>query len=1038
MSELSSLVKTAKRLLETQRINDPAEDINDIVDEMILRAFKIVTKGVRFLDLWEDDKRSTEAAADPEGTPLPPSPTPDAAVPCDATPRAQRVEVPSRSTGSVVETESLPSQSSEGTQTNWSTTNKRISSAYASTGPSSYRASQMLQPHHLNRPESTISHRVSLAGASALSGSRRLVSERLAFCQDAFLSQLASLIGRLHLQSHSRLHLAMAVKECALSGGDLLVVADGVAAHNALGHDIIRHSRKLTSDRTRDLVDAARHILNSPSTEFGEVIVMPDDNNRLLGAATDCVVVAGECVHQVRAVLERVGDFEMDFENAVPCTEWNFDLLDGIQDERDQRRPSVVSVVASTSESSISEATTTTTQSSQTKSSSVPAPIGRSHTLSVDKPLPEVPKSSVSSDEPQLDINKATISQPQAPKDEASDAPVTLPSPPSSMRPLLPPLPKLSTSMLPPQEQYSPTEQSDGNEGEFPSSSFSSRTESLTASSMDSNKTYLSRISQGSIMSQTSTRATTPEVSCVAEEQATSSITSTATSTQTTTTDDGEDLESKLLQKTFAHELLFNKEGQVTGGSLPALVERLTTHESTPDAMFVSTFYLTFRQFCTSTMLVECLVDRFDYVGDSPYMASPVRLRVYNVFKGWMESHWRDDVDKEALPAIQQFAETKLAAVLPSAAKRLLELTQRVLSQDGTLVPRLLSSMGKTSTSISQYVPADAPLPAPALSKSQTSLLNNWKSGGTCPSILDFDPLEVARQLTVRQMTVFCSIMPEELLGSQWMKDHGANAPNVKAMSSFSTELSNLVADSILQYSEVKKRALAIKQWIKIADRCLELNNYDALMAIICSLNSSTITRLRKTWDMVSPKRRQMHKHLQSIVEPNQNHKVLRARLQGHVPPCLPFLGMFLTDLTFVDIGNPPTKTSDTGLTLINFDKHTRTAKIIGELQRFQIPYRLTEVPDLQDWIKHQIEHVREVEAQQQGSSMQVNYYRKSLLLEPRETQALKSSVDAPVPTPGTGNSMFGWMRSTSSTSTNTTNTVSTTASGQVTVPAQG
>jgi hypothetical protein len=552
---------------------------------------------------------------------------------------------------------------------------------------------------------------------------------------------------------------------------------------------------------------------------------------------------------------------------------------------------------------------------------------------------------------------------------------------------------------------------------------------------MDSNKTYLSRNSQGSMVSQTSTRATTPEVSSVPVEQVASPTLGTATITHVTTTDDSEDLESKLLQKTFAHQLLFNKEGQVTGGSLPALVERLTTHESTPDAMFVSTFYLTFRQFCTPTMLVECLVDRFDYVGDSPYMASPVRLRVYNVFKGWMESHWRHDVDKEALPAIQQFAETRLVAVLPSAAKRFLELTQRVMSGDGPLVPRLVSSMGKTSTSIPQHLLADGPLPAPILSKSQASLLNSWKAGGTCPSILDFDPLEVARQLTVKQMTVFCSIMSEELLGSQWMKDHGANAPNVKAMSSFSTELSNLVADSILQYSEVKKRASAIKQWIKIANRCLELNNYDALMAIICSLNSSTITRLRKTWDMVSPKRRQMHKHLQSIVEPNQNHKVLRARLQGHVPPCLPFLGMFLTDLTFVDIGNPATKTSDAGLTLINFDKHTRTAKIIGELQRFQIPYRLAELPDLQDWIKHQIEHVREVEAQQQGSSMQVNYYRKSLLLEPREAQALKTPVDAPVPMPSTGNGMFGWMRSTSNTSTNT---VSTTASSQATVPAHG
>ncbi|CRK22127.1 hypothetical protein BN1708_017922, partial [Verticillium longisporum] len=148
-------------------------------------------------------------------------------------------------------------------------------------------------------------------------------------------------------------------------------------------------------------------------------------------------------------------------------------------------------------------------------------------------------------------------------------------------------------------------------------------------------------------------------------------------------------------------------------------------------------------------------------------------------------------------------------------------------------------------------------------------------------------------------------------------------------------------------FSEVKKRATVIKQWIKIAHQCLELHNYDGLMAIICSLNSSTISRLRKTWDIVSVKRREMLRHLQAIVEPSQNNKVLRTRLHDHVPPCLPFLGMYLTDLTFVDIGNPATKQlpglggdgpeeNGGGLTVVNFDKHTRTAKIIGDLQRFQ------------------------------------------------------------------------------------------------------
>jgi hypothetical protein len=563
---------------------------------------------------------------------------------------------------------------------------------------------------------------------------------------------------------------------------------------------------------------------------------------------------------------------------------------------------------------------------------------------------------------------------------------------------------------LPPEQQHAADSATSTREQE----SQSARFDNLAASSAGSSATYLSRDSEASIVSQTSTRATTPDQMVAPKNKPSfSDLSATGSSA---VPEDTDDVESKLLEKTYAHELMFNKEGQVTGGSLPALVERLTTHESTPDATFVSTFFLTFRLFCTPMKLTKTLLDRFDYVADSPQMTGPVRLRVYNAFKGWLESHWRDSTDRDVLKVIMPFAEGKLATVLPSAGRRLLELAMRVSGQ-GALVPRLVSSIGKTNTAIGQYVPAETPLPAPILSKQQNNLLHSFKAGNASPTVLDFDPVELARQLTVKQMSIFCSILPEELLGSQWMKKGGIEAPNVKAMSSLSTDLSNLVADTILHHSEIKKRAAIIKHWIKIANHCLELHNYDGLMAIICSLNSSTIARLRKTWDAISPKRKEMLRTMQEIVEPSQNNKVLRTRLHDHVPPCLPFLGMYLTDLTFVDIGNPATKQMSLGsggsedgsggLTVVNFDKHTRTAKIIGELQRFQIPYRLVELPEMQDWMASQIGRVRDGD---QGN-VQVSYYRKSLLLEPRETRR-----DGEPPTPisagngATRGDLFGWM----------------------------
>jgi len=89
--------------------------------------------------------------------------------------------------------------------------------------------------------------------------------------------------------------------------------------------------------------------------------------------------------------------------------------------------------------------------------------------------------------------------------------------------------------------------------------------------------------------------------------------------------------------------------------------------------------------------------------------------------------------------------------------------------------------------------------------------------------------------------------------------------------------------------------------------------------------------------------------------------------------------------LTFVDVGNPSTRPlSIDGSTkqLINFDKHVRTARIISELQRFQIPYRIQEIPEMLSWIDQQIDRVHNSKA----ADVQ-HLYRRSLLLEPRENQ---------------------------------------------------
>ena len=48
------------------------------------------------------------------------------------------------------------------------------------------------------------------------------------------------------------------------------------------------------------------------------------------------------------------------------------------------------------------------------------------------------------------------------------------------------------------------------------------------------------------------------------------------------------------------------------GATVEGLVERMTLHDSPPDAVLSNTFYLTFRLFTTPKQLAETLVQRFN------------------------------------------------------------------------------------------------------------------------------------------------------------------------------------------------------------------------------------------------------------------------------------------------------------------------------------------------------------------------------------------------------------------------------------------
>src|SRR5271170_222342 len=434
------------------------------------------------------------------------------------------------------------------------------------------------------------------------------------------------------------------------------------------------------------------------------------------------------------------------------------------------------------------------------------------------------------------------------------------------------------------------------------------------------------------------------------------------------------------------------------GATLEGLVERMTLHDAPPDAVLSNTFYLTFRLFTTPKKLAESLVQRFnieptdsvDVVKWQKEVSIPVKLRVFNVFKGWMESHWRQDTDSEAIDMIVSFAQGPLKNTFAQSGKRLEDLAQKVSISSGPLVPRQVSRMGNANAAAPSFVMADSPVPPVVVSKSLLSSLRVSALGGHGPSITDFDALELARQFTIKESKIFCAVLPEELVGQEFRSDkRKSSAVNVKALSTLSSVMTAWVADSIMdEQADVKRRAAIIKHWIKVCSKCKSLNNYSSMYNIFCALESTSVQRLNKTWPLLPTKYKETMDGLRHLTDVARNHAVYRSELRQRVPPCLPFMGLYLTDLTFVDEGNldtRPVPDAPEGSTpLINFDKHIKTARIISDVQRFQIPYRLQEILEIQTWIDVQLQRVKRT-----GSLDSMKLYRRSLAIEPREAPTI-------------------------------------------------
>jgi len=162
--------------------------------------------------------------------------------------------------------------------------------------------------------------------------------------------------------------------------------------------------------------------------------------------------------------------------------------------------------------------------------------------------------------------------------------------------------------------------------------------------------------------------------------------------------------------------------------------------------------------------------------------------------------------------------------------------------------------------------------------------------------------------------------------------------------------VSSWVATEVVKVEQLKQRAQVLSKFIEIAEKCRSYNNFNAVMEVISGLQSSSVYRLRQTWGLISNKQKDLCEQLKDLLVRQGNFSKFRKHLKTCNPPCIPYLGVYLTDLTFIEDGNRNQLEGG----LINFMKRRRLASVIGDIQQYQLkPYNLEAVPIIQDFLQN-------------------------------------------------------------------------------------
>ncbi|KAH8290053.1 hypothetical protein KR044_006114 [Drosophila immigrans] len=348
---------------------------------------------------------------------------------------------------------------------------------------------------------------------------------------------------------------------------------------------------------------------------------------------------------------------------------------------------------------------------------------------------------------------------------------------------------------------------------------------------------------------------------------------------------------------------------EVKGGYIDALIVHASRVQKVADNAFSEAFITTFRTFIQPIDVIEKLTHRYTYffcqVHDQKQKAAK---ETFSLLVRVVNDLTSTDLTSQLLGLLVEF----VYQLVCSGQLYLAKLLRNKFVEKVTLY--------KDQRSI-HY----------ALERDQLGgiLGSGVCSGGNQLSLLDLKSLEIAEQMTLLDAELFQKIeIPEVLL---FAKDQcEEKSPNLNKFTEHFNKMSYWARSKILRLQDAKEREKHVNKFIKIMKHLRKMNNYNSYLALLSALDSGPIRRLE--WQ------KGIAEELCSfcaLIDSSSSFRAYRQALAETNPPCIPYIGLVLQDLTFVHVGNQDYVSKG----VINFSKRWQQYNIIVNMKRFKNAY---------------------------------------------------------------------------------------------------